>query len=133
MVPLSDKIKSNTIIPSLKVSPHKEPIKKPKLRINEKQRAEAGAANLNSSMIGRGGQDKERPSVVESHSVITRQGFIPGYKKQNQDAFIVEKDFAGIQNLWLMGVCDGHGAQGHLVSSFVKQNLPRFLSDQINK
>ena len=31
-----------------------------------------------------------------------------------------------------MGVCDGHGLQGHLVSNFVKVNLPKILSNLIN-
>lgn len=30
-----------------------------------------------------------------------------------------------------MGVCDGHGAVGHLVSNFVKVNLPKILSNLI--
>ena len=32
-----------------------------------------------------------------------------------------------------MGVCDGHGSVGHLVSNFVKINLPKLLSNFINK
>jgi serine/threonine protein phosphatase PrpC len=31
----------------------------------------------------------------------------------------------------MMGVCDGHGVHGHLVSNFVKMNLPKTLSDMI--
>ncbi len=27
----------------------------------------------------------------------------------------------------MFGVCDGHGINGHLVSDFVKKNLPRIL------
>lgn len=30
-----------------------------------------------------------------------------------------------------MGVADGHGVHGHLVSNFVKMNLPKILSDMI--
>jgi serine/threonine protein phosphatase PrpC len=33
----------------------------------------------------------------------------------------------------MMGVCDGHGSVGHLVSNFVKINLPKLLSNFINK
>lgn len=32
----------------------------------------------------------------------------------------------------MMGVCDGHGIQGHLVSNFVKINLPKILSNMIH-
>jgi serine/threonine protein phosphatase PrpC len=28
----------------------------------------------------------------------------------------------------MFGVCDGHGINGHMVSDFVKKNLPRILS-----
>ena len=31
----------------------------------------------------------------------------------------------------MMGVCDGHGIHGHLVSNFVKVNLPKILADLI--
>ena len=31
----------------------------------------------------------------------------------------------------MMGVCDGHGAVGHLVSNFVKVNLPKILTGLI--
>lgn len=30
-----------------------------------------------------------------------------------------------------MGVCDGHGVQGHLVSNYVKVNLPKILAGMI--
>lgn len=31
-----------------------------------------------------------------------------------------------------MGVCDGHGLQGHLVSNYVKINLPKILNETIH-
>lgn len=65
------------------------------------------------------------------YSVKTRQGFIPGQKKTNQDSFIIHNNFADVQNLWMMGVNDGHGAHGHLVSNFVKVHLPKILADLI--
>lgn len=33
----------------------------------------------------------------------------------------------------MMGVCDGHGSVGHLVSNYVKVNLPKILSNMILK
>jgi serine/threonine protein phosphatase PrpC len=44
---------------------------------------------------------------------------------------MVQANFAGIQNMWLMGVCDGHGAHGHFVSDFVKTSVPRILEEFI--
>ena len=48
-------------------------------------------------------------------------------RKVNQDSFIYSKDFAGIKNLWMLGVMDGHGVNGHQVSAFVKTNMPLIL------
>jgi hypothetical protein len=31
----------------------------------------------------------------------------------------------------MVGVCDGHGINGHLVSNFVKINLPKLLTEII--
>jgi len=31
--------------------------------------------------------------------------------------------------VWILGVYDGHGAQGHFVSDFVKRNLISTLSE----
>ncbi len=52
--------------------------------------------------------------------------------KPNQDSFISVKNLGGVDGLWMFGVCDGHGVNGHLVSDFVKKNLPRILSTAIN-
>lgn len=48
-------------------------------------------------------------------------------RKVNQDSFLVLKDFAQVQKLWMLGVMDGHGANGHNVSQFVKYQLPAIL------
>jgi len=71
-------------------------------------------------------------NIVDCFSVKTRQGFIPSQLKPNQDSFISVKNLAGVDSLWMFGVCDGHGVNGHLVSDFVKKNLPRILSSAIN-
>lgn len=67
------------------------------------------------------------------YAVRTKQGWIPGQKKVNQDSYIIEKNFCGVKDLWMLGVCDGHGAQGHLVSNFVKVNLPRILNEKVHQ
>lgn len=54
--------------------------------------------------------------MVEKFAVKTRAGYIPGMTKPNQDASMVIKDFASIPKLWMIGVMDGHGINGHLVS-----------------
>jgi serine/threonine protein phosphatase PrpC len=34
------------------------------------------------------------------------------------------KNFANIKNNWYLGVCDGHGLNGHFASDHVKKYLP---------
>lgn len=36
--------------------------------------------------------------------------------KVNQDSLLILKDFASINKLWMLGVMDGHGVNGHYVS-----------------
>ena len=52
-------------------------------------------------------------------------------RKVNQDAFVYQKDFAGMKNLWMLGVMDGHGVNGHQCSAFVKASLPAILQHLI--
>jgi serine/threonine protein phosphatase PrpC len=39
---------------------------------------------------------------------------------------------AGIKGLWILGIFDGHGVNGHMVSDFAKKSIPYFLSGLIN-
>ncbi len=56
---------------------------------------------------------------------------IPNVKKTNQDSHVEIKDLAGIKGLWMFGVMDGHGINGHFVSDFVRKHLPSVLSNLI--
>ena len=42
----------------------------------------------------------------------------------NQDSCFIKKDFANYKNVWLLGICDGHGVFGHLVSSYISKYFP---------
>lgn len=56
---------------------------------------------------------------------ITKTGMIAGrVKANNQDAIVIKNNFAQTHNQILLGVLDGHGIHGHLVSNFVKRVLP---------
>lgn len=44
--------------------------------------------------------------------------------KTNQDVYIALPSFASSKDRYFFGVCDGHGINGHLVSGYIKQNLP---------
>ena len=67
--------------------------------------------------------------VVIRYAHYTQTGFIPGNTaKVNQDNYLEHVNFANYPDLYLFGVCDGHGFYGGEVSSFVKQRLPILLS-----
>ena len=52
-------------------------------------------------------------------------------KKTNQDNYIMEKDLGGVKGTWLFSVMDGHGANGHLVSAFIKKHLVQVLEQRV--
>jgi serine/threonine protein phosphatase PrpC len=52
-------------------------------------------------------------------------------KENNQDIAFIEKNFANNKTFLYMAVCDGHGIEGHSVSSFIKQTLPKDLSNAL--
>jgi len=54
-----------------------------------------------------------------------------GQKKVNQDIFFIHKNFVNDPNSIYMGVCDGHGVNGHEVSGYLKQNLPKVMSNEL--
>ena len=49
----------------------------------------------------------------------------PGIMKTNQDSFFIEKDFLDSPEHFFLGVCDGHGLHGHLISDFISNTLPQ--------
>ncbi|CAD8143725.1 unnamed protein product [Paramecium octaurelia] len=51
--------------------------------------------------------------------------------KTNQDAAIVFPSNIESQNYGLVGICDGHGVNGHFVSDLIKQRLPIYLEFQL--
>ena len=52
-------------------------------------------------------------------------------KENNQDREFVETNFAGRENYVYMSVCDGHGIEGHKVSQFIKQILPKIMTETL--
>ncbi|CAD8064336.1 unnamed protein product [Paramecium sonneborni] len=53
--------------------------------------------------------------------------------KTNQDSAIVLPNCLENLGYNMFGVCDGHGSNGHLVSQFIRQALPKHLESLINK
>ena len=76
----------------------------------------------------------------ENHSKILKKILkidsctIPGYslngiKQKNLDAFFLKKNFLDKEENFFIGICDGHGIYGDLVSKYISQNLPLFIKN----
>lgn len=66
-------------------------------------------------------------------SSVSIPGSTSGNKKKiNQDSYAEVQDFID-KNTYLFGVMDGHGNSGHLVSSFISENLPKTLQRNLQK
>jgi serine/threonine protein phosphatase PrpC len=52
--------------------------------------------------------------------------------KSNQDSYIISPNINKKSWQHYFGICDGHGIYGHLVSSFIKNNLPLCISNMKN-
>lgn len=57
----------------------------------------------------------------------------PGIVKTNQDAFFIKENFLKNNEYFFIGVCDGHGEYGHIVSNFVINKLPTYVKDLSNE
>ena len=71
-------------------------------------------------------------NYVKSYSTLSQKGNhkIIGTEVEdvNQDVVFLLNNFLLIKNLYLFGVCDGHGIQGHYISSFAKDIIPSYLN-----
>ncbi len=57
----------------------------------------------------------------------------PGIVKTNQDAYFIKEKFLKNDNYYFIGVCDGHGEKGELVSNYVINKLPEYIQDLNNE
>lgn len=68
--------------------------------------------------------------VLTLCAYMSRAGQEPDFKKTNQDNCCVHRIFADdAQSLY--GCFDGHGPNGHHVSRFIKENLPRHIAKKL--
>ncbi|XP_038899305.1 probable protein phosphatase 2C 72 [Benincasa hispida] len=65
--------------------------------------------------------------IQKLESICSKQGS----KGLNQDAAFSYQEFGGVEESDLVGVFDGHGQNGHIVSNIVKNRLPSLLLGQI--
>jgi serine/threonine protein phosphatase PrpC len=62
---------------------------------------------------------------------------IPGYtvngiKQKNQDSFFLKKNFLSVNEQFFIGICDGHGLFGDLVSQYISETLPLCVKNVTN-
>ena len=71
-------------------------------------------------------------NYVKSYSILSQKGNhkIIGTELEdvNQDVVFLINNFLLIKNLYLFGVCDGHGIQGHYISAYAKDIIPSYLN-----
>ena len=53
----------------------------------------------------------------------------PGISKINQDNYFILKEFMNKAEQFFIGICDGHGSYGHIISKYICNNLPNKLMD----
>ena len=53
----------------------------------------------------------------------------PGIVKTNQDSFFIKEKFLDDENNFFLGVCDGHGEKGHIISQYVSEKLPEYIKN----
>jgi len=93
---------------------------------NNKSQIKVPSSNINLN-------SKRVKKVIRNICDLTKMGHNSlGNKKFNQDNFFIHYNFIEPNNMYF-GVCDGHGILGHLVSSFIKDNLPFLLERCIKR
>ena len=53
----------------------------------------------------------------------------PGIVKTNQDSYFIKDNFLKNNNNIFLGVCDGHGEKGEIISKYVTNKLPEYIKD----
>ena len=70
------------------------------------------------------------PNYVTSYSKVSNMGKHIKYgegKDVNQDVCFIYKDFLLIQNIFLFGVCDGHGVNGEVIANYASKSIPSYI------
>ena len=81
-----------------------------------------------------------KPKKIENNSKIYKKILkidsctIPGYslngiKQKNLDAFFLKKNFLDQEENFFIGICDGHGIYGDLISNYISKNLPNYIKN----
>ena len=84
------------------------------------------------SLLNKNTQPKEK---IQKKILKIDSCTIPGYssngiKQKNLDSFFLKKNFLEKEENFLIGICDGHGIYGDLISQYISQNLPSFIKKE---
>ncbi len=70
--------------------------------------------------------------MVNRIESICKKGYSgPGVKKTNQDNFFIYNNFNNNSNYIYLGVCDGHGLFGQDISTYLVNNLPQNMNNNV--
>lgn len=95
--------------------------------VGDSHATQPGDPNLTGTVTDKGSNEWLR------YASLSNAGYEPdGHKKTNQDAFI-SIPVHGDPSVSLFGVFDGHGACGHLVSGYVKREIPKAMDQSLLK
>ena len=101
-------------------------------KFHSKQQSISIYGQLNNHML-KDSIIEEKPKVnkrVMKINSCTLAGYTsPGLQKINQDSFFIQKDFLNQPEQFFIGICDGHGIQGHFISDYVAKSLPKYLRE----
>ena len=56
-----------------------------------------------------------------------------GIVKSNQDSFFIQENFMSNLDYFFIGVCDGHGQDGQIISNIVANKLPNYITSLSNE
>lgn len=102
--------------------------------LNKDQRSLLHRHSVNGQKITIKCKDKEnklQPYTSKPISFVISQGGLDysGKSKQNQDNYVLIRSLFGIELLDFLGVFDGHGANGHHVSAYLRKTLSDYFSN----
>ena len=70
--------------------------------------------------------------IIKNILSLSKKGYAgKGINKINQDKCFIFNNFMNNENYYYIGVCDGHGVDGHFAAEFLEKNLPYDLNTNL--
>lgn len=72
-------------------------------------------------------------NILGLFSFGTKAGKVSEHRwKTNQDELISVSNVLGMPHVHFFAVCDGHGVNGHYIARKIKEDLPKFLTEELS-